>query len=65
MFFIVNDAKSFMKPECSVTQSSQSSAMSHPYIRAIADVLSGKNMFSTLWSQVIANSEGATGFCLI
>ena len=31
--------------ECSVTQSS---AMAHPYKWAIADVLSGKNTFSTM-----------------
>ena len=39
MFFLVDDTKSFMKPECSVTQSS---AMAHPDKWAIADVLSGK-----------------------
>ena len=41
----VNDTKSFMKPECSVTQCC---AMMHPYKWAIADVLSGKNIFSTV-----------------
>ena len=39
MFLIVNDMKSFVKPEWSVAQSS---AMTHPYRRAKADVLSGK-----------------------
>ena len=63
MFFIENDMKSNMKPKCSVTQSSAMS-FAHPYKEAIADVLSGKNIFSTvdpshngLW--------GGTGFCLI
>ena len=35
-----------MKPECSVTQSSAMS-FDHPYKWSIADVLSGKNIFST------------------
>ena len=43
MFFIVNDTKSFMKPECFV---SQTSAMMHPYKWTIVDVLSGKNIVS-------------------
>ena len=45
MFFIVNDTKSFMKPECSVTQSS---AMTYQYKWAIANVLSGKNISITV-----------------
>ena len=45
MFFIAYDPKSFMKPECSITQSN---AMTHPYKWAIADVLSGKNIFTTV-----------------
>ena len=45
MFFIVNYTKSLMKPECSIAQDS---AMTHPYKWAIADVLSGKNIFSTV-----------------
>ena len=45
MFFFVDDTKSFMKPEWSVTQSSN---MVHPYKWAIADVLSGKNIFRTM-----------------
>ena len=44
-FFTVNDAKSFVKPECSVTQSY---AMTHPHKWAIANVLSGKKIFSTV-----------------
>ena len=44
IFFIVSDTKSFMNPESFVTQSS---AITHPYEWAIADVLSGKNIFST------------------
>ena len=47
MFFIENDTKSFMKPKCSVTQSSAMS-FAHPCKWAIADVLSGKNIFSTV-----------------
>ena len=39
MFFIVDDTKSFMKHECSVTQNS---VMAHPHKCAVADVLSGK-----------------------
>ena len=35
-----------MKPECSVAQSS---AMTPPYKWAIADVLSGKYIFSTVY----------------
>ena len=46
MFFSQNDAKYFMKPECSVTQSSAMS-FAHLYKWPIADVLSGKNIFST------------------
>ena len=42
MFFVLNDMKSFMKPECSVTQSS---AMTHAYKWAIANVLSRKKYF--------------------
>ena len=34
-----------MKPKCSATQSS---AMAHPYKWAIADVVSGKNIFITV-----------------
>ena len=45
MFFIVNDMKSFMKPEYSVIQSS---AITHPYKWTIADVFSEKNVFSTV-----------------
>ena len=45
MFFFVDDTKSFMKPEWSVTQSSN---MVHPYKWAIADVLPGKNIFRTM-----------------
>ena len=45
MFFIVNETKFFMKPEFSVTQSS---AVMHSHKRAIADVLSGKDIFSTV-----------------
>ena len=61
MFFIANDTKSFMKPECFV---SQNSAMAHPYKRAIADVLSGRKSLVP-WILVIANSDRAKGFCLI
>ena len=43
MFFIENDTKSFMKPQCSVTQSSAMS-FAHPYKWATADVLSRKNI---------------------
>ena len=45
MFFILTNTKSFMEPQCSVIQSS---AMAHPYKRAIADVQSEKNIFSTV-----------------
>ena len=45
MFFIVNDTKYFMKPKCSVTQSS---VMTHPYKWEIADMLSEKNIFSSV-----------------
>ena len=47
MFFILTNTKSFMEPQCSVIQSS---AMAHPYKRAIADVQSEKNIFSTVES---------------
>ena len=43
MFLIVHETKFFKKPECYVTLSS---AMTHPYKCAIADVLSGRNIFS-------------------
>ena len=43
--FIVNDTKAFMKPECSITHSS---GMTHSYKWAIGDMLSGKNIFSTV-----------------
>ena len=45
MFYIVSDAKPFIKSECSVTQSS---AMTHSYKWAIVGVLSGKIFFSTV-----------------
>ena len=61
MFLIVNDTKSFMKHEYSVTQSS---VMIHPYKCAIADVFSEKN-FLVKWTLVITNYEGAIGLCLI
>ena len=47
MFIIGNDRKSFIKPEYAVIQNS---AMTHPYKWAIADVLFGKNIFSTVGS---------------
>ena len=61
MFFIVNDTKSFIKLECSV---SQSSAMTHPckwaklmcYLEKISLVQ---------WTLVIMKSERVTRFCLI
>ena len=46
LFFIITDAKSFMKRECSV---SHSSAMTHPYKWAKAGALSVKNIFSTVY----------------
>ena len=45
MFSIVNKKKSLIKPECSVTQSL---VMMHQYKYAIAEVLSGKNIFGTV-----------------
>ena len=45
MFYIVSDAKPFIKSESSVTQSS---AMTHSYKWAIVGVLSGKIFFSTV-----------------
>ena len=45
MFFIGNDTKFFMKLECFVTRCF---TMMHPYKRAIGDVLSLKNVFSTV-----------------
>ena len=45
IFFIVNDTKSFLKSEYSVIQSFD---MMYPYKWAIADALSGKNIFGTL-----------------
>ena len=62
MFFIVNDTKYFLKPECSVTQSS---AVTHPYEWAIADVLSGKKISLVQWTLVMTKSEGGKRFCLI
>ena len=41
MFFIVNDTKSFTKPQCSVNQIS---VMAYPYKWEMADVLSGKKI---------------------
>ena len=55
-FFILNDAKSFMEPQYSVTQSS---AMKHPYKWAIADVLPGK-ISLVQRALVITYSEEAT-----
>ena len=45
MFFILNDAKSFMNAEYSAIHSS---AMAHPYKWATTDMLYGKNIFSTV-----------------
>ena len=61
MFFIANDTKSFMKPECFV---SHNSAKTHPCKKPIADMLSGKKSLVP-WILVIANSDMAKGFCLV
>ena len=47
MFIIGNDRKFFIKPEYAVIQNS---AMTHRYKWAIADVLFGKNISSTVGS---------------
>ena len=45
MFFIVSDTKFFHETWMSVNQNS---VITHPYKREIADMLSGKNIFSTM-----------------
>ena len=54
----INDMKSFMKPECSVTQCS---TMIHPYKWAIVTYYLEK-ISSAQWILVITNSEGAKDF---